>query len=83
VLAGRGFAGSHDQVAAHRPRAFVVMRVRRQTAIGELDVPAIEERAAAREGNEPRRITMFGDADDCRSLQGLSFCYRLRPLPSI
>jgi hypothetical protein len=30
------------------------MRVRRQTAIGEVDTPAIEEFAAGRNGNEHR-----------------------------
>jgi hypothetical protein len=48
------------------------MRVRRQTAIGELDAPAIEEFAAGRDGDEHRRITVLGDADGCGSLRSSS-----------
>jgi hypothetical protein len=51
------------QVTTHRPRPFVVMRVRRQTAIGERDVPAIEEFAAGRDSDEHRRVPVLGDAD--------------------
>ena len=36
------------------------MRVRRQTAIGEVDAPAIEELAAGRDGDEHSRMTVFG-----------------------
>jgi len=39
------------------------MRVRRQTAIGEVDAPAIEELAAGRDSDEHRRVTVLGDAD--------------------
>jgi hypothetical protein len=46
------------------------MQVRRQTAIGEVDAPAIEALAAAiealaagRDGDDHSRITVFGDAD--------------------
>lgn len=40
-----------------------MMRMRRQTAIGEVDAPAIEELAAGRDRNEHRRVTMLGNAD--------------------
>jgi hypothetical protein len=39
------------------------MRVRRQTAIGEVDAPAIEELAAGRDSDEHRRVSVLGDAD--------------------
>jgi hypothetical protein len=39
------------------------MRVRRQTAIGEVDAPAIEELAAGRDSYEHRRVTVLGDPD--------------------
>jgi hypothetical protein len=45
-----------------------MMRVRRQTAIGEVDVPAIEELAAGRDSDEHRRVTVLGDADGRGSL---------------
>ena len=41
------------------------MRVRRQTAIGEVDAPAIEELAAGRDSDEHRRVSVFDDADRC------------------
>ena len=46
-----------------------MMRVRRQTAIGEVDAPAIEERAAGRDSDEHRRLTVLGDADGRGSLR--------------
>jgi hypothetical protein len=39
------------------------MRVRRQTAIGKVNAPAIEEFAAARDSDEHRQVTVLGDAD--------------------
>ncbi len=48
------------------------MRVRRQTAIGEVDAPAIEELAAWRDSNKHRRITVLGDADGRGSLRSSS-----------
>lgn len=50
------------KVTAHRPRPFVVIRVRRQTA-GEVDAPAIEEVTVRRHSDEHRRVAMFGDPD--------------------
>jgi hypothetical protein len=44
------------------------MRMRRQTAIGEVDAPAIEELAAWRDSDEHRRVTVLGDADRRGSL---------------
>ena len=60
------------EVTAHRPRPFVVMRVRRQTEIGEVDAPAIEELTAGRDSDEHRRVTVLGDADGCGSLRSVS-----------
>jgi len=48
------------------------MRVRRQTAIGEVDAPAIEELAAGRDSDEHRRVTVLGDADGRSSLRSCS-----------
>jgi hypothetical protein len=48
------------------------MRVRRQTAIGEVDSPAIEELAAGRDSDEHRRVTVLGNADDRGSPPSLS-----------
>jgi hypothetical protein len=48
------------------------MRVRRQTAIGEVDAPAIEEFAAGRDSDEHRRVTVLGDADGRGSLRSSS-----------
>jgi hypothetical protein len=48
------------------------MRVRRQTAIGQVDAPAIEELAAGRDGDEHRRVAVLGDADDRGSLRSAS-----------
>ena len=45
-----------------------MMRVRRQPAIREVDVPAIEELAAGRDGDEHRRVGVLGDADGRGSL---------------
>jgi hypothetical protein len=44
------------------------MRVRWQSAIGEVDVPAIEELAAGPDRDEHGRITVLGDADGCGSI---------------
>ena len=41
----------------------MVMRMRRQTAIGEVDAPAIEELAARNDSNQHSRVTLLGDAD--------------------
>ena len=60
------------QVTAHRPRPFVVMRVRRQTALGEVDAPAIEQLAAGRDRDEHRRVTVLDDADAGGSLRSSS-----------
>jgi hypothetical protein len=63
------------------------MRVRRQTAIGEVDAPAIEKLAAERDSDEHRRVTVLGDADGRGSLRSCSrhvfppsgACLRLTP----
>jgi hypothetical protein len=60
------------QVAAHGPRPFVVMRVGRQTAIGQVDAAPIEQCAAPLDRDEHRRVTVLGDADDRGSLHGPS-----------
>jgi hypothetical protein len=57
------------QVAAHGPRPFVVMRVGRHPAIGELDTPPIEELAAERDSHEHCRVGVLGDADGRSSLR--------------
>jgi hypothetical protein len=41
----------------------VVMRMRGQTAVGEVDASAIEEFAAGRDGDEHRRVTVLDDTD--------------------
>jgi hypothetical protein len=46
--------------------------VRRQTAIGEVDAPAIEELATGRDRDEDRRLTVLGDADGRGSLRSSS-----------
>jgi hypothetical protein len=56
------------------------MRVRRQTAIGEVDAPAIEEFAAGRDSHEHRRVTVLGDADGRGSLFDMSGCRLERSL---
>jgi hypothetical protein len=48
------------------------MWVRRETAIGELDAPAINELAAGDDGDEHRRVTVLGDADGRGSLRSSS-----------
>ena len=45
-----------------------MMRVRRQTALGEVDALAIEELAAWRDGDEHRRVTVLSDTDGRGSL---------------
>lgn len=40
---------------------FVVMRMRRQTAIGEVDAPASKEVAAGHDSNEHSRVTLLAD----------------------
>ena len=57
-------------VATHRPRPFVVMRVRGQSPVRQVDLAAIEERAARCDGNEHRRVSVLGDADGRRSING-------------
>ena len=52
-------------VAAKRPRSFVVIRVRRQSA-SEIDAPAIEEVAIGSDGDEDGRVAVLGDADGSR-----------------
>src|SRR5262245_54824802 len=39
------------------------MRVRRQSGLGQVDAPAIEELAAGRDGDEHRRVAVLDDAD--------------------
>ena len=39
------------------------MRMRRQTAIGEVDAPAIKDLAAGQDSNVHSRVTLLGDAD--------------------
>jgi hypothetical protein len=41
----------------------MMMRMRREIAIGEVDVPAIEELAAVRYRNKHRGITVLSDTD--------------------
>src|SRR5580700_7269758 len=41
----------------------MMMRVRRQTAFGEIDAPSIQKRAAGRDRDEYRRVADFGHAD--------------------
>ena len=41
----------------------MVMRVRRQAAVDELDAPAIEELAAWRDSDKHRRATVLGHAE--------------------
>ena len=53
------------QVTAHRPRAFVVMGVRRHAAFGQFDLPAIEQLAPGRDRHQHRRVAVLGDADGC------------------
>jgi hypothetical protein len=48
------------------------MRVRRQTAVEELDAPAIEELAVWRDRDEHRRAAVLGDADGRGSLRSSS-----------
>jgi hypothetical protein len=48
------------------------MRVGRQTAIDELDAPAIEEFTSGRESDEHSRATVLGDADTRASLRSSS-----------
>jgi hypothetical protein len=50
----------------------MVMRMRRQTAFGEIDAPAVEELAAARNRHEHRRIAVLGDAHARGSLRSSS-----------
>jgi hypothetical protein len=45
-----------------------MMWVRRQTAFGELDAPAIDELTAWRDSHQHSRVPLFGDADSCGSL---------------
>jgi hypothetical protein len=56
----------------------MMMRVSRQAAVGELDVPAIEEPAAWRESDEHRRVGVLGNADRRGSLR--SSCRHIRIL---
>jgi hypothetical protein len=60
------------EVAADRPRALVVMRVRRQNAISKVDAPPIEQLAVGRERDEHRRVTVLDDADVGASLHSPS-----------
>jgi hypothetical protein len=48
------------------------MRVRWQTAIGQVYAPAIEELASGCDSDEHRRVTVLGDADDRGSLRSSS-----------
>jgi hypothetical protein len=45
------------------------MWVRRQTALGEVDAPAIEELAAGGDSHQHRRVTVLGNADGRGSLR--------------
>jgi hypothetical protein len=45
------------------PRTFVVMRMRRQSAIRQVDAPAIEALAASCDGDEHRRPAVLRDTD--------------------
>jgi len=60
------------QVTADRPRPFVVMRVRWQTAVGEINAPAIQALAARRDSDDHRRVGVFGDADTSGSVPSSS-----------
>jgi hypothetical protein len=44
----------------------------RQSALGEVDAPAIEKLAVGRESDEHRRITVLSDADRRGSLRSFS-----------
>src|SRR5262249_53074663 len=67
------------QVTTHRPRPFVVMGVGRQTALGELDAPAIKEFAAGPDSDKHRRITVLDHADGRGALRS-SFRQAFPPL---
>lgn len=56
-----------------------MMQVRRQTAIGEVNAPAIEEIAAERDSDEHRRVTVLGHADCRGSLRSPSCHVFSRP----
>ena len=47
----------------------MVMRMRRQTTLGEVDAPAIEKLAAGSDSDEHRRLPLLGDADRRDSLR--------------
>jgi hypothetical protein len=51
------------QVAADRPRSFVVIRVRRQLRTREVDAPAIEQLAPIRDRDKHRRVPVLRHAD--------------------
>jgi hypothetical protein len=50
----------------------MVMWVRRQTVLGEVDVPAIEKLAAGRDSDEYRRVTVLSDTYGRGTLRSLS-----------
>jgi hypothetical protein len=50
----------------------MVMRMRRQTALGEVDAPPIEELATGRDSDEHRRVAVLGDADGRDPLRSCS-----------
>jgi hypothetical protein len=52
----------------------MMMRVRRQTVIRELDVTAIKQLAAGCDSNKHCRVAVLDDADSCGSLRGC-FCH--------
>jgi hypothetical protein len=79
----------NDKVTVGQPRPkrrraaalqgdFVVVRMRRQTATGEVDAPASEELAAGHHSNEHSRVTLLGDADG-RDSPGFVLSPRLSP----
>ena len=55
------------------------MRVRWQTATGEVNAPAIEQLAAGYDSDEHRRVTVLGDADGRGSLRSPS-CHVFLPV---
>ena len=56
----------------------MMMRMRRQATLGEVDAPAIEQLATSRDSDEHSRIAILDDADGRGSLH-LPFRHALPP----
>ena len=52
------------QVAPHRPRPFVMVRVSRRSGLGQLDTPAVEQLSVVRERDQHRTVAVLGDSND-------------------